>query len=121
MIECPICPIMWERFKNYFLDMKKVFTPLFVKNNYHKHLLYSFVLTIPTIMFLMQYADLADTGLFFQMFIGGFGALGVNFAREWYYAKFHGAPWDGTDLNFGSYGGVLGALVAHYIMTLFTI
>ena len=121
MIECPICPIMWERFKNYFLDMKKAFTPLFIKNNYHKHLLYSFVLTIPTIMFFIQYADLADTGLFFQLFVGGFGAFGVNFAREWYYGKFHGAPWDGTDLNFGSYGGVLGALVAHYIMTLFTV
>jgi hypothetical protein len=118
MIECPICPVIWERFKNYFLDMRKGFTKDFITKNYHKHLGYSFVLTIPTIMFLMQYAHLADTGLFFQTFVGGFGAYGVNFVREWYYGKKYNAPWDETDLNFGSYGGILGALVAVFIYSM---
>jgi hypothetical protein len=98
--------------------MKKIFSPLFIKNNYHKHLLYSFLLTIPTILFMMFFMHLADTGLFFQSFVGGFGAGFVNFAREWYYGKYHKAPYDGTDINMGSYGGWLGALVAVYIYTL---
>jgi hypothetical protein len=118
MIECPICPVIWERFKNYFLDIKKAFTPLFVKNNYHKHLGYSFVLTIPTIIFFMHYVDLADTGLFFQTFVGGFGAYFVNGVREWYYGKKYKAPWDWTDLNFGSYGGILGSLVGVLIYSI---
>ncbi len=66
----------------------------------------------------MFFMDLADTGLFFQSFIGGFGAGCVNFVREWYYGKYYGAPFDGTDINMGSYGGWLGALVAVFIYTL---
>jgi len=119
MIECPICPVMWERTKNYFLDMKKIFGPLFIKNRYHLHLGLSFLLTIPTILFMMNYMHLADTGLFFQTFIGAFGAGIVNFVREWYYAKFYKAPFDGTDINMGSYGGLLGVLVAVLIYSLF--
>ena len=119
MIKCTICKIMWKKIKNYFLDIKKIFSPLFIKNNYHKHLFYSFILTIPSIMFLLQYFDLADTGVFFQIFIGGFGAFFVNFIREWYYGKYHGSAFDGTDINMGSYGGILGAIVAIIIYKLF--
>ena len=67
--------------------------------------------------FLLLHAHLADTGMPFQLFVGGFGAYGVNFVREWYYAKYHEAPWDPTDLNMGSYGGIIGAL----LVVLFTI
>jgi hypothetical protein len=45
------------------------------------------------------------------LFVGGFGAYGVNFAREWYYGIKYKAPWSRIDLNFGSYGGILGALI----------
>jgi len=116
-MECPICPILWNNIKSYVLDTTKIFTKAFIKENYYKHLLYSMVLTFFSMWFLLLHADLADTGLAFQLFIGGFGAYCVNFAREWYYGKFHGAPWDPTDLNFGSYGGIIGALLA----VLFTI
>jgi hypothetical protein len=118
MITCPICPIILERTKNYFLDMKKIFTPLFIKNRYHLHLGLSFLLTAPTILFMLFFLDLADTGLFFQSFVGGFGAGCVNFAREWYYGKYYNAPYDGTDVNMGSYGGWLGALLVAYVHTL---
>lgn len=106
MIECTIRPVMWGRTKNYFLNMKKIFSPLFIKNRYHLHMGLSFLLTIPTILFMMNFMYLTDTGLFFQSFIGGFGAA-VNFAREWYYGKFYDTSWDGTDINMGSYGGWL--------------
>jgi hypothetical protein len=117
-IECPICPVMKEKVVNYVLDVKKIFSPLFRKNNYHKHLGYSYVLTTLSIMFMMGHMHLADTGLFFQTFVGGFGAAFVNAVREWYYGKYYGAPWDGTDINMGSYGGILGALTGVYLYSL---
>lgn len=117
-IECPICPIVKDKAINYVKDIKKIFGPLFIKNNYHKHLGYSYFLTIPTILFMMEYMHLTDTGLFFQTFVGAFGAAAINFAREWYYGKFYGAPYDGTDVNMGSYGGLLGAITAVFIYSL---
>lgn len=120
-MECTICPDIWKNFKNYVLDTKKIFSSEFIPKNYHKHLGYSLLLTIPSFLILMFYFHLADTGLFFQTFIGGFGAYFVNWIREWYYGKTYGAPWDQTDVNMGSYGGILGALIAVLIYTLFTI
>jgi hypothetical protein len=116
-MECPICPILWNNIKNYVSSLKYFFTKDFITENYYKHFLYSLVLTFFSIWFLLQHAHLADTGMPFQLFIGGFGAYAVNFVREWYYAKFKGAPWSFIDLNFGSYGGIIGALLA----VLFTI
>lgn len=117
MIECTICPILWNNIKKYLTDTTKIFSKDFVKQNYHKHLGYSLVLTFFSMWFLLAHAHLADTGMPFQLFVGGFGAYGANFVREWYYSKKYGAPWDFTDLNMGSYGGILGALLA----VLFTI
>ncbi len=110
-IECSICPIIKENIIKYITDVKYTFTPDFIKQNYYKHLLYSLVLTIPAMYVLMNYAHLADTGIFFQLFVGIFGAYGVNFAREWYYGIKYKAPWSSVDLNFGSYGGLIGALI----------
>jgi len=117
MIECTICPILWNNIKKYLTDTTKIFSKDFVKQNYHKHLGYSLVLTFFSMWFLLIHAHLADTGMPFQLFIGGVGAYAVNFLREWYYSKYHKAPWDFTDLNMGSYGGIIGALLA----VLFTI
>ena len=117
MIECTICPILWNNIKKYLTDTTKIFGKDFVKQNYHKHLGYSLVLTFFSMWFLLLHAHLADTGIPFQLFIGGFGAYCVNFAREWYYGIKYKAPFDFTDLNMGSYGGIIGALLA----VLFTI
>jgi len=115
-IECTICPIIKQNIINYVLDIKKIFTPDFVKQNYHKHFGYSIVLTFFSIWLLFLYAHLGDTGVFFQLFIGGFGAYGVNWIREWYYGYRYNAPWDDTDPNMGSYGGIIGALLAILIL-----
>lgn len=116
-MECPICPVIWNNIKKYIFDIRKFISKDFIKQNYYKHFLYSLVLTFFSMWFLLPHADLVDTGLAFQLFIGGFGAYGVNFAREWYYTNKYNAPFDFTDLNFGSYGGIIGALLA----VLFTI
>lgn len=118
MVECTICSMIWEKIKNYFMDMTKIFGPLFIKNRYHLHMGLSFLLTVPSILFMMFFMNLDGTGLPFQVFLGGFGAFGVNFIRELIYEEIYKAPYDRTDVNMGSYGGLLGALVAVYIYTL---
>lgn len=111
-MECLICPVIWENIKKYLTDTTKFFTKDFITQQYHKHFLYSLVLTFFSVWFLLLNADLADTGIFFQLFVGGFGAWVVNFLRERYYTKKYNAPFDFTDINFGSYGGIIGALLA---------
>jgi hypothetical protein len=110
-IECPICPIIVQNAKEYVLNTKFFLSPDFVKKRYHKHFGYSLVLTFFAIWFLFKFAYLGDTGYFFQIFVGGFGAFAVNWVREWYYAKFHQAPWDDVDIHMGSYGGIVGTIL----------
>ena len=110
-IQCPICPVIKENLINYLTDTKKIFTPDFIQQNYHKHLGYSLVLTFFAIWLLFINAHLGDTGILFPIFVGAFGAYAVNFLREWYYGKKYNAPWDWTDLNMGSYGGILGTVI----------
>jgi len=43
--ECSICPILKDNIVRYVTNTKKIFTPDFVKQNYHKHFGYSLVLT----------------------------------------------------------------------------
>lgn len=90
-----------KRIKQYFIDTLKIFSPLFIKNRYYLHLGLSFMLTIPSILIMMFFLNLNDTGLFFQSFIGGFGAGVFNLIREWYYEKYYNAPYDGTFVELG--------------------
>lgn len=116
-IECTICPIIKQNIINYILDIKKIFTPDFIKQNYYKHLGYSLVLTFFSIWLLFTYAHLGETGNFFITFIGGFGAYCVNWIREWYYGLRYKAPFNQTDANMGSYGGILGAILCLLILS----
>lgn len=111
-ITCPICPDLLKRLKIYITDVKYIFTSDFKKENYHKHLFYSLVLTYFSMLILLKYFHLADTPVLFKIFVGGFGAYAVNFAREWYMGLKFKAPWSFTDLNMGSYGGIIGAILA---------
>jgi hypothetical protein len=112
-ITCPICPVVFQHAKEYILDIKEIFTQKFITERYYLHLLLSLVLTIPSVWFLREHADLADTPYWFQIFIGGFGAFCANFTREWYYAR-KGAPFSMTDIRMGSYGGILGTIILLY-------
>jgi hypothetical protein len=107
-----ILPILKNGIIKFFTDIKFFFTKDFIKENYHKHFLYSLVLTIPSIWFMYEYMQLKDTGIGFTIFIGGFGSRGVNFVREWYYGMKYKASWSWEDINFGTYGGIIGAIIA---------
>jgi hypothetical protein len=112
-IEFTIFPIIKKNITNYILDIKKIFTPDFIKQNYHKHVGYSLVLTFFAIWFLFAFAHLGDTGNFFPIFVGGFGAYAVNWLREAYYnyKSKDEIKFDQTDINMGSYGGIIGAIL----------
>ena len=110
-IESPICPVIVQNAKEYVLNTKFFFSPDFVKKRYHKHFGYSLVLTFFAIWFLFKFAYLGDTGYFFPIFVGGFGAFAVNWVREWYYGIKYKAPWDDVDIHMGSYGGIVGTIL----------
>lgn len=110
-IECPICPVLVEGVKKYITDLQFFFKKQFILNNYHKHFFISLALTIPSMFILDTLFNLKDTGIFFHLFVGGFGGYFVNGVREWFYGRKYNAPWDQTDIHMGSYGGVIGALI----------
>ena len=110
-ITCPICPVIKENLIRYITDIKKFIAPDFIQQNYHKHFGYSLVLTFFSIWLLFLYAHLGETGVFFQLFIGGLGAYFVNWVRETFYAEYYKAPFDPTDVNMGSYGGIVGTIL----------
>ena len=117
-MEITIWPMLRDGIIKFFTDMKFFLTKDFIKQNYHKHFLYSLVLTIPCILLMLNFMHLADTPILFQVFVGGFGARGVNFLKEWFHGKKYGAPWSWEDINFGTYGGILGASIAIFLYSL---
>jgi hypothetical protein len=114
-MEVTFWPMLRDGIIKFFSDMKFFFTKDFIKQNYYKHFLYSLVLTIPSIWFMYEYMHLKDTGIGFTIFVAGFGAKAVNFLREWYYGIRYKAPWSDEDINFGTYGGIIGGIIATLI------
>lgn len=117
-MEVTFWPGLRDGIIKFFTDMKFFFTKDFVKQNYHKHFLYSLVLTIPCILLMLKFMHLADTPILFQVFVGGFGAKAVNWVREWFYGVKYKAPWSEEDINFGTYGGIIGASIAVVLYSL---
>ena len=113
---CPICTTVKDGVLKYITDIKYITTPLFIKNRYHLHLGCSFVLTFLSMWLLIAVEVVTGTPIWFQIFLGGFAAFAVNFLRELLYEDLYGAPFDWTDIHFGSYGGILGALLATLVL-----
>ena len=114
-MEVTIWPMLRDGIVKFFTDMKFFLTEDFIKQNYYKHFLYSLVLTIPSIWFANEYMHLKDTGIGFTIFVSAFGARAVNFVREWVYGIRYKAPWSWEDINFGTYGGIIGGIIAAII------
>lgn len=114
-MEVTFWPMLRDGIIKFFSDMKFFFTKDFIKQNYYKHFLYSLVLTIPSIWFMYEYMHLKDTGIGFTIFVSAFGAKAVNWVREWYYGIKYKAPWSDEDINFGTYGGIIGGIIAAII------
>jgi hypothetical protein len=110
-----VWPMLRDGIIKFFTDMQFFFKPDFIKENYHKHIGYSLVLTIPCILFMLNFMHLADTPTLFIIFIGGFGARAVNFVREGYLMDKYGSRFSWEDINFGTYGGIIGAIISIWI------
>lgn len=83
------------------------FTRDFLNENYYKH----FFLSIGIVYIINRLIDLTDTPIWFELFVGYLIGYGINFAREWYYAKFKEAKFSWEDIIFGGHGGIVGALI----------
>jgi hypothetical protein len=114
-MKASIWPMLRDGIVKFFSDTQFFFTKDFTEQNYQKHFLYSLVLTIPSIWFMYEYMELAATPIWFHIFMGGFGAKAVNFVREWYYGIKYNTPCSWEDINFGTYGGIIGAIIASQI------
>lgn len=117
---CSICADVWKGFLMYFTTSKYFFTEDFKTKNYYKHFLYSIGINTLLILSLFFITNLAGTGIFFQLFLGGFLAYSYNFVREWWIASRYvdkdglGDPklFSFEDIIFGSYGGIVGSVIA---------
>jgi hypothetical protein len=110
-IECTICSGIKNAVIRYITDTKKIFTPEFKSEAYNLHFFCSIPLAYLSMMLLTKFAHLDDTGIFFHLFIGGFGAYCGNWFKEWLWGKYFESPWDDTDINMGSYGGIVAAML----------
>lgn len=113
-MESTFFPMLRDGIIKFFSDLKFFFKKDFIKQNYYKHFVYSLMLTVFCIWFMLNYMHLADTPNWFHIFIGGLGARIVNFAREWYYGIKVKALLSWEDINFGTYGGILAAIILDY-------
>jgi len=79
----------------------------FIKNNYDRHLLYTFVI----FFFALFRMNLKDAEWFGVLFISTLFAFILNLGREMYYEKFHEAPFDIYDAIYGGLGGLLAGIL----------
>jgi len=79
----------------------------FIKNNYDRHLLYTFII----FFFSLFRMNLKDAEWFGVLFICGLFGFALNFGREAYYEKFHEAPFDIMDCIYGAIGGLIAGII----------
>lgn len=79
----------------------------FIKNNYDRHIIYTFII----FFFSLFRMDLKDCEWFGVLFISTLFAFILNLGREMYYEKFHEAPFDIYDAVFGGVGGLLAGIM----------
>jgi len=107
--------IIVQAILSYFTSVKYFFKPEYKAQSYDLHFYYSILVGIPCLFFAFHFMDLNSTPLLFKMFLGGFFLYCVNFYREWHRALFHGIKEDFVDMYFGSYGGIVAALIVELI------
>ena len=106
-ITCPVCKPVLKGLLKYITDIKYIFTKDFKKENYYKHLGCTFLIFLPFAIIFSFYLDILETPILYQSFIYGLLGWILNFFRENYKYKKYGAPFSFTDINMGSYGGVI--------------
>lgn len=83
----------------------------FFKERYHLHILGGFITVTPFIWLLIKFDSSFDIGKIGQSVIAGIFAYTVGFMWEWYYAKYHEAPFDYVDIFFTVLGAIIGTII----------
>lgn len=94
----------------FITDLRFFFHKDFFKENYYLHFILSVLISFGIVLFAREYMYLVDTALWFQLFIGGFAAFFINGVRE-IVVETREVPFSWTDINFGTYGGIVGAFL----------
>jgi hypothetical protein len=100
---------------NYFTNLKYFFKKEFITKGYWLHFLCSIPLCIVAIIILFLYFNLNGTGLFFQLILGAVLGLVGNAIREGYLENTKGTEFSWVDCHFGSYAGILSALILNIL------
>lgn len=80
----------------------------FIKQRWYLHTIGGAITVTPLIWLLIKFDLSFDIGKFWQVFIAGFFAYCIGFMWEWYFARFHEAPFDYNDIWFTVLGAIIG-------------
>jgi hypothetical protein len=107
-----------QHLKKYITDLQFFLKPEFKTQAYNLHFYYSIVIGLVIMNFAFWQMELLTTPFWFHLVLGGFCLYFVNFVKEWYWGLVYKVPADFTDINFGSYGGVVAALLTSLLWLL---
>lgn len=80
----------------------------FIKQRRHLHIIGGAITVTPIIWLLIKFDTSFDIGKIAQVFIAGFFAYCIGFMWEYYFAKFHEAPFSYDDIWFTVLGALIG-------------
>jgi hypothetical protein len=83
----------------------------FIKQRWHFHLLGGAITVTPLIWLLIKFDPSFDIGKIAQVFISSIFGYFIGFCWEWYFAKFHEAPFDYKDIWFTVLGAIIGTIL----------
>jgi uncharacterized membrane protein len=84
----------------------------FITERWYLHLIFGGLIVTPFIWLLLKTdPSFVDTGKIFQCIVAGFSGLALGFMWEWWYVKYHEAPFDKWDVIFTILGAILGTIL----------
>jgi hypothetical protein len=83
----------------------------FIKQRWHLHLVGGAVVVTPLIWLLIKFDDSFNIGRIGHTIIAGIFGYFIGFCWEWYFGKYHEAPFDKIDIYFTSLGAIIGTIL----------
>ena len=83
----------------------------FIKQRWYLHLLGGTLCVTPLIWLLIKFDSSFDIGKTAQIIIAGIFGYFIGFCWEWYFSKYHEAPFDKIDIYFTALGAIIGTIL----------
>jgi hypothetical protein len=113
-----ILPEIKNWIKTYITGFRYFFHKDFIEENYIKHFLYSVLIGILLLSPLCLLESFRETQLIFKIIFSGTLLYAINWIREDNKRRKYKAPFSQLDINFGSYGGIISAILIQTILWL---